>query len=222
MFEDSNHYSDELDLAIEESESDSSSASTTDENDGEESDDSLDLDESSNKESAEAVRKRTIAVWQARVDTGEVTLDQIPHAWIRKEIVAKEKPAVDMDMVVENIDKLVEKKLAEREDKNRFTKMLDEVKSIELSSIQRQDLAQEYQDFRANGMSQSVALEKAMKVVGIESPEIRRMKELRASAVLPKGGRGGKIEQPNAADPAKIKNPEDRLKFYESLRQKRG
>lgn len=112
MFEDSNHYSDELDLAIEESESDSSFTSTTDENDGEESNDSLDLDEPSNKESAEAVRKRTIATWQARVDAGEVTLDQIPHAWIRKEIVAQSKPVVDMDMVAEIADKLVEKKIS--------------------------------------------------------------------------------------------------------------
>lgn len=216
MFEETNHYDSELDFATVEDEGDSSSASTNEENFVEESNDDLNLEDKTEevKDSAEVVRARTIAAWQARVDSGEVTLDQIPHAWIRREVTAKQ-PMVDEAQLEKIAERLVEQKLAQKEDQAKFERLNGELKTLSLTAAQQEELKQEYQDLRASGIPKAIALEKAMKIAGIASLEAQRMKELRLNAQVIPRGRGTRGEDPSSQDISR-KSPEDRLKLYES------
>lgn len=210
MFEDTNHFADELGFAIDDNEGGSSFASTNDEVVEESNDD---LGETKEKDSAEVIRAKTIASFQARLDSGEITLNQIPHAWIRKEMKMPELK-IDQDQIEKIINEKLAEKLALQEDEQKFNQLNAQINSLNLSSVQLQELQAEYNDLRANGVKKSTALEKAIKMIGIESPEIRKMQEIRQSAFIPTGGSvkpsKANTEPWNDPDPAK------RLAFYES------
>ena len=210
MFEDTNHFTDELDFAIDEDEGGSSFASNNDDV-VEESNDNL--GESKGKESAEVIRAKTITSFQARLDSGEITLDQIPHAWIRKEMRLPESK-VDQNEIEKIINKKLAEKLALQEDEQKFNQLNAQINSLNLSSVQVKELQAEYNDLRANGVKKSTALEKAIKMIGVESPEIRKMQEARQNAFIPTGG-NVKTSKANT-EPWNDPDPAKRLAFYES------
>jgi len=191
------------------SEVDPEDASTTD-LDSEESKESL-FDEEVTE--ADRQREKQIRVWQQRLNAGEVELSDIPHKWIRDAMVVT--PKVDKDTLQE----AVAKALAEEKAKERFMAMRNELVKANLSKVKQQAISQEFEDLRQY-MSDDKALEKAMRVVGVDSSESQRLKALRESAALPMAGY---TKAENGPEEDIMSKPEkDRLAEYENIRTRQN
>lgn len=88
---------------------------------------------------AASQRAKQVATWQTRVESGEVTADEIPHQWIRDAINAKKQPqAVPLD------EDLLERKLVEREQRKAFESKMSELQALPLTKAQKDALTSEY------------------------------------------------------------------------------
>ncbi len=207
MSEDKTQVDGELFDATDEPEADPDSVSTTPE-EGEESQEGL-----FDKEVTEADKNKVkqIAVWQRRYDSGEADLSDIPHKWIREAIV--QKPKVDEDAIATAVAEALEKERAE----SRFQKLRADLQKVKLTSLQKAEVEVEYKALSTT-MSRDKALEMAMRLANVDSPEAQRIKDQRLSAVLPKSGYNSGPESPEEENPLDKPEP-DRMLYYEKIRQ---
>lgn len=180
---------------------------------------------------AEQSKNHQIDVWTERIVSGEASIDDLPKnlAWLKKPIqnrleILKEQANLDT-----LIEKAVEKKLSEKEQKVKtdqveaqFQSMTEKLESADLSDEKRKVLLQEYRDLRSSGLNKAIALEKALKIAQVsiaEGDNDPAARELFAAMALPKNsGRPTKEQKPADIDNVKSKSEKERLAYWESVR----
>lgn len=127
----------------------------------------------------DANRRKQIAVWKARVDSGEVTVADIPHKWLQEAIQQEErKPgSVELD------DDLLERKLAEREQRKVFDARMEQLNSMTLTAEQKRVLQSEYEALK-KGNKDVKALDAAIRLANLPDPSVEaaRMHNMRMPA----------------------------------------
>lgn len=147
---------------------------------GEENDSVLDLEDgksSKNKEKAtiaDEQRQKQISTWEERYNNGDVEFDKIP-GWIQREIKLKEKEP--------DIDDLLEKKLAEKEDGRLYEERKKQLTSVKMTANQKNKLVARYKQLSGR-LPKGEALELAIEAAGIS---IAERKERPKSMAVPKG-----------------------------------
>lgn len=175
--------------------------------------DGLDLEDKAKTSKAEENRQKQIQVYQTRIDNGEIALEDIPHKWIKDAIKPKSK------VETEDLESIVDKKISEREAEREFTSLKNQLNSMKLTKTQKQSLEAEYQDLREVGASKAVALQKALRLAGVELPDDQAKRARREGMSLPKAGyysegKTNPSEDTNVMD----LSPEERMKEFEKIR----
>ena len=159
---------------------------------------------------ADKNKVKQIQVWQRRYDSGEVDLKDIPKQWVRDAIT---QPKVDEDAVAH----AVAEALAKERSNDRFESLRGDLQKVKLTKLQRAELEVEYDDLKKH-LPRDKALEKAMRLAGVDSPAAQRLKEQRMDAILPRSGYNTGPDNPEEDSP--MDKPEvDRMKYYEEIRQ---
>ncbi len=124
----------------------------------------------------EAVRQKTIEVWQGKIDRGEATVNDIKpaQAWLKNHLKPKSAPQFDEKVLEAKAEEIVNKKMAEKMDADAFSKLKAEVKSMGLTKGQTEKLMAEYESLREDGVGRTKALEKAVKYVGAQKKSAER------------------------------------------------
>ena len=148
---------------------------------GEENEEALDLEES--KSAKEIAKERQLKAWLNKINNGDKTIDDLPRnqRWL-KPLLEKQLNSAKAVRKVEaeyDIDEIVERKIAEKEDKREFTLMKSALEDMDLTPSQKSDLSSEFKDLRGAGLSRAVALQKAMKIAGV------RANDALAEAMMP-------------------------------------
>lgn len=159
----------------------------------------------------DANRRKQIAVWKARVDSGEVTVADIPHKWLQEAIQQEErKPgSVELD------DDLLERKLAEREQRKVFDARMEQLNSMTLTAEQKRVLQSEYEALK-KGNKDVKALDAAIRLANLPNPSVEaaRMHNMR----MPAAGMSAPTR-----DPDDIENmSEDELVADSETHRRRG
>ena len=191
MFEDKAHPSDELfDTGTDEAATNAADTIKDDE------------EGKKDKPSAEEIRKRSIETWKGRIERGEKTLDDIPPAqkWIKDAIGAKEKQPKSQEKV--DIDQLLDKKLAEKEDSKAFTALKAQMDSSKLSEAQKKAILHEYEELRSEGGMKGRSLERALKIAGVRLEKDNAL-ELKKAQRIPEASSN------DAESDAEIESPFD-------------
>lgn len=165
-------------------ESGSDAASTTKEDEetskGEESEEALDLDEGT--ASKEEQKQKQVDTWVKKIESGDASLDDLKkhQAWLKPLLEEKLNKTAEADSKAEELDveAIVDKKIAEKEDLREFKSIKADLNSTKLSGKQKAELEAEFKDLRSMGFNRVQALEKAMKIAGVktEVPSSRRSK----------------------------------------------
>ena len=184
--------------------------------------DTLDLDDKSTASKAEEAKQKQINAWQSKLDEGKATITDLPAnlRWLAPHLTepTAKKPEAD-------ITRLVNEAIAEREELGKFMQMKAGLSELNLTNAQKKELEVEFKDLRSSGLTQSKALEKAMKLAGVD-PDGRKMDALKAKMSMPKesyysvGLTGEKVPAPGSDAFKKLK-PEERVKVLERLRTNR-
>lgn len=113
-----------------------------------------DIEAKANK--AEVERQKQIATWQARIDSGEYTIDELPSnlSWIKKHLKG------DTAQEVKRI-------LQEEKEREEYQNTLSMVKETNLTSEQKRQLQEDFSEFLEDGMSKIKALKAAIKANNI-------------------------------------------------------
>lgn len=177
-------------------ESSSDAASTTDEDqedpessESEESEEILDLDD---KSSAEVQKQKQVDAWAKKIESGEAALEDLPkhQKWLKKPLEKLlEKSSKDKKISEEyDIDALLEQKLQQKEDDKEFKALRGDLNDAKLSQKQRIELKTEYEDLRSSGLSKAKALQKALRIVGLELETSDRRSKMTAPKAAPQVG----------------------------------
>lgn len=119
-------------------------------------------------------REKQIQSWLKRAQADESVLDNLPKAqqWIKKEVISRLKPVNKASP--DDIDALLDKKLAERESEKRFTSLKEDYDNMSLTQEERKAVKAEYAELREGGLAKDKALAKALKLAGIKVEESSR------------------------------------------------
>lgn len=173
----------------------------------------LDSEESKGAKSpAQVNRDKQIAVWKARVDSGEVSIEEIPHKWIQDSI----KPKQEVQKSIELDDDMLERKLEEREQRKAFDSRMKDISSMPLTKEQRTNLESEYNALK-KGVKDVKALDAAIRLAGLHdvSVEQRRLANMR----MPNAGTGSYDYKP---DDIEKMSEDEIIKDSESHRRRAG
>lgn len=211
MSEDRNQSGTELFEASDETESSSDAASTTKDGEQVATAEGEESEEHKVKLNDEQ-RVKQISTWLARVQSGEKSLSDIPHEWLRKEIAAKIKSGGS-----ENFDDAFERKYQQREDQKHFDALKDTLTDAKLSASQKKMLQAEFNELSNSGLSKGKALEKAIRLAGIKLDQ----ESERSIPTILRAPRGNGEKSKQEIDPNKFPAHmpvADRLKMYEKIR----
>ena len=168
---------------------------------------------------AEFERQNQIEANAIKILRGEKSLDDLEGdtQWLYLPV----KNLLDTMNKAPEIEQLVEKKMAEKEDSKEFDTLKKQLNSISLNSTQREELQTEYKDLRSAGLSKSKALSKAIKMAGVKFDT--SMDELKRNMALPKSGNyrteDDSTDLSDFEKVAQIKDPAKRLKAMEAIRE---
>lgn len=232
MSDDSKQENAELDLDSKPPEGDAGAASTTSNatekvnGEGEESA-TLELKESDKGSKAEdkspgAYNKhKQVETWADRYYNGEVEFEKIPK-WIQQEIQNAERPN-------ESVDDVLDRKIAERDSKKKFESLQQKLNKRGLTKSEASAITSEFTELRGFNVPPDVALEKAIKNVGIDlkiqSKEIDPEKaEKRKNMQIPSPGGTAKETTIDESKPySEIQGAlpkEARIKYLQKLRDR--
>lgn len=170
--------------------------------------------ESKQEPAKEILKAKQVEAWATKVLAGKASLDDLSGdlAWLKPE-VSKQLDKLSTSAPV--LEKLVEKKLAEREEATQFKALKSELDSLGLTASQQKLIQSEFKDFLDAGLPQLKALQKAMKVAGISS-ESEEIELFRQAARMPRPG-----ETPKAPKEFKQMTPTERVAEYEKMRKEK-
>ena len=112
-------------------------------------------------------RKKQVEHWVEEISAGKKSLNDLPadKQWLKPGI----ESGLNLIAKEPEIDKIVEEKLLKKEAEHAFKSTLQTLTSMSLSKAQRETLNEEFNDLKAEGLSDLKALTKAMKVAGISA-----------------------------------------------------
>lgn len=161
---------------------------------------------------AASQRAKQVATWQARIDSGEVSIDDIPvkQQWIRDAIEGKQPKVAPLD------EDLLEQKLVEREQRKAFDSQMAELNSLPLTAEQKKAIESEYKEL-ARGAKDIKALKTAIRLANL--PDFTAEQRRLGNARMPVAGMSSE-----SADTDDIENmsEEERLADSERLRRRGG
>jgi|GEM_PF-3660429 len=154
--------------------------------------------------------------WMVKLISGKADIDDLPPnmQWLR--------PRLEGELALLNkapdIENLVERKFREKEEKLTYEALTSRLKKTRLNKAQQEAVQIEYTDLRDSGLSKAKALEKAMRLAGIDFDEIKR-NELRSSMRIPRTGGSPEVEHDFSDAESLKKVPESkRIAMYENQR----
>lgn len=156
---------------------------------GEQEQEGLDLeddsDESESKEApskAEEQKLKQIKAYQKKVDSGEITLQDLPddQKWLSEYL----KPKYELDKDA------VKKVLQEEKEAERFDSLKSDLEKADLESDKVSTLNAKFKYYRSKGLSKLDALESAMEIAGVDLHE-EELKVKKQKMKLPKPGTKG-------------------------------
>jgi len=182
--------------------------------------DTLDLESTTSK--AEEAKQKQINAWQRKLDEGKVNITDLPEnlKWLAPHLTEPTAKKTDPD-----IDAIVERKIAEKEELHKFMQMKEGLSELNLTNAQKKELEAEFKDLRSSGLPQTKALEKAMKLAGVD-PDGQKADKLKQRMSMPKesyysvGLSGEKVPAPGTDAFNKL-SPEERVTVLERLRTNR-
>lgn len=129
----------------------------------------LDAEESRNEakpQDAQTVRQKTVESFQRRIDAGEMTIQDLPASqkWVAKFLKA---PKARETMPETDIDRLLDEKLAKRENDRQFGELKSKLESAALRKEQKAAIQSEYGELKAMGVPTAKALQKAIALAGV-------------------------------------------------------
>lgn len=210
----------DTDIPDTDADSESTSEEQTSDSETEEIEEGLDLkDEGKSLSKTEQERLKQENVWYARISTGEVDIDDLPAnlKWLKPRLLAR----LDAQKKEPDIEAIVEKKLAEKQEAQKFASLKDTLQESRLTKLERQELESEYKDLRANGLSPSKALQKAMKIVGVQGQGEVSTERLRRDMQVPHPGLKLRVDKDPLADPEAFQrlDQQSRLTKLEQIRR---
>lgn len=163
-----------------------------DQNDDSTSEDSEDESQDKSKEtSRNEVKENQKKAWLDKIRSGKTTLEDMPKdlEWLKKDIQKELKENTD------DLDTRISTVLTEREAKNEFNFLIDDLKESKLSADQESALAEEYEgiisEFKNPTYSQRLkALMLARRLIGLkDTSEAIKERRRKGMALPPLGGR---------------------------------
>lgn len=227
MFDDAKH--EDVDQLFEEEDGNLENEEPASEQSSTEDDFLSDEKQDSTKSSREEVKEKQVQVWLGRIASGEKSLEDIPQdkKWL-KNLVAERlnKPAIAQD----DIEKLVEKKLAEREaEKSRmeadrkFLQLKSEINQLDLDADEKAIIETKYKNLVNKGLDKVSALEEAKSYFDlVKGQSEAQLQELRKRMGIPKVRSSQKVkEKLDLIDEEfhKFGASKDRVAYYEQLRR---
>lgn len=170
--------------------------------------------DSDKSEKAEVMKTKQVEAWTSKVLAGKASLEELTgnQAWL-KPLVESQLNKVSASAPV--IEKLVEKKFSEREEVAKFETLRNQLNEISTTKTQKQVVEAEFKDFIAAGLPKHKALEKAMKIAGVDQNTTALFKN---AARMP---RASDYQQP--VEKALKELPLDsRIAEYEKMRTKKN
>lgn len=175
-------------------------------------------------------REKQVKTWSDRIESGEATLESLPQnlGWL--------KPLVQDEVAkrtrTQDVDALVEAKLAEREarqrqqaEAQRFETLKSEVATLELEDTDKQILETSFKRLVTRGLSKADALEEAMSTFKViaKSGEIAKT-ELKKAMNIPTVNKQVKDSIPEVGSPefAKWGDSKSRVEQMEKIRLQGG
>jgi len=205
MSEDTTQTDSELFDATDESESGSDAESTT----GDEETQSEGEEIKHTK--AENERQKQIDTFTRRVKSGEITIEKIPHQWIKDE-VAKALIVKEPD-----VSELVKKAIKEEKETEKYATLREKLNEANLTDVKRQKVTQEYQDLLDAGLSKAKALEKAILIAGVKLEDDRFA--ARIPKIANKADPESNIKESLAEGEVPGGSADERINVYEKLRK---
>lgn len=166
------------------------------------------------KPSAEEQRNKQIEVWTERVANGEVDINDLPAnlKWIKKSI----EKNLELISKAPEVADLVKQEVARQKDEDKFKSLKKSLNGLTLTKDQKAQLQEEFKDL-APALGNAKALEKAMKLVGVQEEDYSKQRQ---GAQIPKpGNRVVEEKDLESADYHPSKS-DDRVKMYEEMRAK--
>lgn len=166
----------------------------------------------------EQERQKQLEVWTSRIKNGERTIDELPAnlKWMKPLLQERFKTVKEP-----SLEELVEKKLAEREDAQKFALLRENINSQRLTATQKKELEAEFKEFVRLGLPKSKALEKAARVVNVDLTQevdetLRKAMQLPPLGRTPSSSKGDMFSSP---DSYKNVSEQERLKKIETMRR---
>lgn len=187
--EDKNQVKDELfdKTTTEDHEGNPGDGSTTEEQGStdEETNQDLQLDNPGEGEDskAQAERDHQITLWKSRVESGKVSLEEVPHKWIKDAITS-----VPKEQNLDDVKKIVREEMEAERSEERFQSIRGQLNSMGLTSTQQSDIEDYYNEHLQYNMPKDVALEKAAKMAGVKDIKSKKMDETFKAMSMPKVG----------------------------------
>ena len=116
---------------------------------------------------------------------------------------------------------LVSKEISKREDDALFAKVKSSLSDMELSKEQKKQLQNELDDLMEFGASKGIALQKALKIVGVQPRDNESIARKKQAAAIPQvGSYQTKEDELIKPDDPRFENlsQDDKVKMYEKLR----
>lgn len=167
-------------------------------------------------------RQKQIDAWAQKVITGKATLESIPAnvaKWAltdirnRAEELGGSKKAPEID-----VEQIVEKKLAEKEDARNYETLKSQIASQRLTKEQQDVLANEFKELLDSGLPKSKALEKAIKISGINTKKMdTEISELRQAMSIPRTSNVSNTEVPQSDKDFWEQPEKDRMAAYKQM-----
>ena len=161
-------------------------------------------------------RKKQIDHWVEEITSGKKALTDLPadKQWLKPGIESR----INLLSKEPELDRIVEEKLVKREAERDFKAILNTLNSMSLSKAQRETLNEEFNDFKADGLSDIKALTKAMRIAGISTDrEDQERLIARQRMALPAQGTGRVIDTvPRPDDPdfhKKVTDPKEKMRI---------
>ena len=149
---------------------------------GEQEQEALNLDDNVKEKSpskSEDQKLKQIKAWQSKIDSGKVSMEDLPEnlGWMTGYL----KPKFEVD------EALLDKVISKKENERKFVSLKNDLENADLSSEMISTLNAKFKSFRDKGLSKLDALESAMEIAQVDL-EQEKTKVKREKMKLPKPG----------------------------------
>jgi hypothetical protein len=163
---------------------------------------------------AEDNRQKQIQTFLNRVKSGEMTVEEIPHKWIKSE-VEKLIPTKNTQDAYEIARQVVR----EEKEAEKYTSLRAKLNDANLTEDKRSRVSEEYQDLIKDGVPKAKALEKAIAIVGVKLDDYQRYAARLPKVSNAKANPDDHIKESLNNNEMPEVAADDRLAYWEKLRK---